>query len=103
MDNPDSVVPMDGFCENCGHFLGRHQELRCHMPPTDEHPNGCPCPGARWKEQMYEMDMDAGAAVFKIPSYFEHLKGFYLPVPGGTRQRIEVAKPASLIVEVPAS
>lgn len=77
MDNPDSAVPLGGFCENCGHFAGRHQELRCHFPRRDDQPV-CPCPGMMWGGKMYEMDMNAGPKRL-VPHYFDHLKGFYYP------------------------
>lgn len=76
MDNPDSVVPLKGFCENCGHFAGRHQDLRCHFPDPDN--PTCPCPGMVWKDEMYKMDMSNGPTA-KVPHHFEHTKGFWYP------------------------
>lgn len=78
MDNPDSVVPLEGFCENCQHFAGRHQELRCHFPNAEgEKP--CPCTGLVWRDKMYEMDMNQGA-IKEVPHRFVHLRGYFLPL-----------------------
>lgn len=73
-----SAVPLSGFCENCGHFAGRHQELRCHFPaPEGEQP--CVCPGLMWDGHMHVMDMHEGSQRVVAHS-FDHLKGFDYPI-----------------------
>lgn len=79
MDNPDSIVPLAGFCENCGHFAGRHQELKCHFPPEDKPGDPCRCTGMMWQNEMYDMDMSRGPQA-KVAHEFIHLKGMFEPV-----------------------
>lgn len=78
MDNPNSIVPLDGFCGNCGHFAGRHQELQCHMPKPEGQPP-CPCTGMMWEDEMFVMDMNTGPKQM-IAHEFIHLKAMYEPL-----------------------
>ena len=50
-DQPVSAAPeqppIGGFCDDCGHFAARHDELGCHFPRPATNP--CDCAGMQWQ------------------------------------------------------
>lgn len=55
-----TLVPLQALCENCGHFAGSHQGLRCHFPPSGPRHQYCACTGMTFQGRVFEMDMDTG-------------------------------------------
>ena len=45
MSDEADQPPIGGFCSDCGHFAGRHDEEGCHWPGYD-----CGCPAMRWND-----------------------------------------------------
>lgn len=46
------------FCEYCGHFAGRHNDLECHF--TRANSTKCQCTGFVFKNTKFDMDFWSG-------------------------------------------